>query len=118
MGYVGCIDLGRVQNTFILVLPHGITIAVDSLLNSPAEGSLKFMNYLLDSIIMYRLPLPLSKISVSLGFNDAFHCAGVRLDLSSGGGDGGSVGGGDDSFFVLVLESLLFPVSILALVWK
>ena len=44
------------------------------------------MKYLLESIIIYRLPLPLSKISVSLGFNDVFCCAGVRLDL--GGGEG------------------------------
>ena len=38
------------------------------------------------------LPLPLSKISVSLGFGDIFRCDGVKLGLGGGGGgvdDGG-----------------------------
>ena len=45
------------------------------------------------------LPLLLSKISVSLGFGDIFHCDGVRLGLGGGGGvdDGGREGVGGDS---------------------
>ena len=64
-----------------LILPHKITISVNLLLNSPAKSSLRFMNLLLESIITYRLPLPLSKISVSLGFGDIFRYAGAGLDF-------------------------------------
>ena len=56
------------------------------------------MNLLLESIITYRLPLPLSKISVSLRFDNVFRCDGVRLDIGGGGGDDGGGGvGGDNS---------------------
>ena len=71
-----------------LILPHGITIGVNLLSNSPAKSSLKFMNFVLESIITYRLPLPLSKISMSLGFDDVFHCDGAGLDFGGGGGAG------------------------------
>ena len=64
-----------------LISPHGIIIGVNLLSNSPAKSSLKFMNFLLESIITYRLPLPLSKISVSLGFGDIFRYAGAGLDF-------------------------------------
>ena len=101
-----------------LILPHGIATGVA---NSPAISSLKFINFLLECIIIYKLPLPLSKIPVSLEFDDVFRCDGVRLDLSSVGGDNGGGSGDDDSccvwvvmVFVLVLESLLVPVSVLA----
>ena len=36
-----------------LILPHVITIGVNSLLNFPAKSSLKLMNFLLVSIIIY-----------------------------------------------------------------
>ena len=56
------------------------------------------MNFLLDFIITYKLSLPLSKISVSLRFDNVFHCDGVRLDMdASGGDDGGGRGGDHDS---------------------
>ena len=80
-----------------LILPHKITISVNLLLNSPAKSSLRFMNLLLESIITYRLPLPLSKISVSLRFDNVFRCDGVRLDIGGGGGDDGGGGGGGDN---------------------
>ena len=80
-----------------LILPHKITISVNLLLNSPAKSSLRFINLLLESIITYRLPLPLSKISVSLRFDNVFRCDGVRLDIGGGGGDDGGGGGGGDN---------------------
>ena len=60
------------------------------------------MNFLLESIITYRLPLPLFKMSASLSFNDVFCCAGVRLNLGGAGGDNGGSGGGDDDSYCLV----------------
>ena len=80
-----------------LILPHKITISVNLLLNSPAKSSLRFINLLLESIITYRLPLPLSKISVSLRFDNVFRCNGVRLDIGGGGGDNGDGGDGGDN---------------------
>ena len=68
------------------ILPHGIKIGVNLLSNSPAKNSLKFMNFLLESIITYRLPLPLSKISMFLGFGDVFRCDDAGLDFGGGGG--------------------------------
>ena len=69
---------------------------VNLLSSSPAKGSLKFMNFLLESIITYRLPLPLSKISMSLGFDGVFRCDGAGLDFGGGGGDDEGEGGADD----------------------
>ena len=79
------------------ILPHGITIGVNLLSNYPAKGSLKCMNFLLESIITYRLPLLLSKISVSLEFDDVFRCDCLTLNLVDGGGDDGGGGNGDDN---------------------
>ena len=62
-------------------------------LQSPAKSSLKFMNFLLEFIITYRLPLPLCKIYVPFGFDDVFCCDGVRLHLGGSGGDDGGGGG-------------------------
>ena len=79
-----------------LILPHGIKIGVNLLSNSPAKSFLKFMNFLLESIITHRLPLPLSKISISLGFGDVFRCGGAGLDFGGDGGDDGGSGDADD----------------------
>ena len=118
------VDLVRGQNTFSL--SYIITWDYNwckLLSDSLAKSSLKFMNFLLESIITYRLPLPFSKISMSLGFGDVFRCDGSGLDSGGGGGDDGGGGGADNDsccvciimFFVLVFESLLFPVFFLAL---
>ena len=66
------------------------------MLNSSAKTNLIFMNFLLESIITYKLSLPLSKISVSLRFDNLFRCDGVRLDMGGSGDDDGDDRGGDD----------------------
>ena len=59
---------------------------------------------------------------MSLGFDGVFRCDGAGLDFGGGGGDDEGEGGADDDsccvwvvmVFVLVFESLLFPVFVLA----